>query len=140
MVLLAEAFTRPAMMRALAKVGFHQSYTYYTWRNGKAEIEDYFTELAARDRGRTCGRASGRHAGHPHAYMQSGGRAAFALRAVLAATGSPTWGVYTGFELVENVAAPGAEEYIDSEKYQLRPRDFAAASTAGRAWSRSSPG
>ena len=129
---LAEAFTRPAMMRTLAKVGFHQSYTYFTWRNSREEIEDYLTELS----GETA------HYLRPnlftntpdilHAYLQHGGRPAFEARAVLAATLSPTWGVYSGFELCENVpAAPGSEEYLDSEKYQYRPRDWAAAEASG---------
>jgi starch synthase (maltosyl-transferring) len=129
---LAEAFTRPAMMHELAKIGFHQSYTYFTWRNSKDELETYISELAA--------------AGHYmrpnffvntpdilHAYLQQGGPGAFAIRAVLAATLSPTWGVYSGFELYEHLPVrPGSEEYLDSEKYQLRPRDFAAAIADGR--------
>ncbi|MFD0414431.1 alpha-1,4-glucan--maltose-1-phosphate maltosyltransferase [Streptomyces sp. NPDC127108] len=129
---LAEAFTRPAMLRTLAAIGFHQSYTYFTWRNTKGELTDYLRELA----GETA------HYLRPnffvntpdilHAYLQDGGRPAFAARAVLAATLSPTWGVYSGFELCENTPArPGSEEYLDSEKYQLRPRDWAAAERTG---------
>jgi starch synthase (maltosyl-transferring) len=129
---LAEAFTRPAIMHELAKIGFHQSYTYYTWRNAKDELESYISELAA----------SG-HYMRPnffvntpdilHEYLQTGGPGAFAIRAILAATLSPTWGVYSGFELYEHLPVrPGSEEYLDSEKYQLRPRDFAAAIADGR--------
>jgi starch synthase (maltosyl-transferring) len=129
---LAEAFTRPAMMHELAKIGFHQSYTYYTWRNSKEEIETYVRELAA-----------AAHYMRPnffvntpdilHEYLQHGGPGAFSIRAILAATLSPTWGVYSGYELYEHLPVrPGSEEYLDSEKYQLRPRDFAAAIADGR--------
>ena len=129
---LAEAFTRPAMMRHLATVGFHQSYTYFTWRNEKWELEAYFTELSQQTA----------HVLRPncfvntqdilHAYLQYGGPPAFKIRAVLAATLSPTWGVYSGFELYEHVALrPGSEEYLDSEKYAYRPRDYAAAEAEG---------
>ncbi len=131
-VFLAEAFTRPAMMHELAKVGFHQSYTYFTWRNTKAEIESYADELVA-----------AAHYMRPNffvntpdilsEYLVHGGAAAFAIRAVLAATLSPSWGVYSGYELYEHVnVRPGSEEYLDSEKYQLRPRDFASAVAEGR--------
>jgi starch synthase (maltosyl-transferring) len=129
---LAEAFTRPAMMHALAQVGFTQSYTYYTWRNGKDELQDYLGELVEAS-----------HYMRPNffvntpdilpEYLQTGGPAAFRIRAVLAATLSPTWGVYSGYELYENQPVrPGSEEYLDSEKYQLRPRDFATAMGEGR--------
>jgi starch synthase (maltosyl-transferring) len=130
-VFLAEAFTKPAMMHALAKIGFGQSYTYFTWRNSKQEIYEYFTEL----------RESAAHmrpnvfVNTPdilHAYLQYGGPAAFKVRAVLAAMLSPTWGVYSGYELYEHVALrPGSEEYLDSEKYQYRPRDWAAYEPGG---------
>ncbi|MER7350899.1 alpha-1,4-glucan--maltose-1-phosphate maltosyltransferase, partial [Streptomyces aurantiacus] len=130
---LAEAFTRPAMLRTLAAIGFHQSYTYFTWRNSKDELTDYLRELST----------DTAHYLRPnffvntpdilHAYLQHGGRPAFEARAVLAATLSPTWGVYSGFELCENVSVrPGSEEYLNSEKYQLRPRDWAAAEREGR--------
>jgi starch synthase (maltosyl-transferring) len=129
---LAEAFTRPAMMHELAKVGFHQSYTYFTWRTTKDELETYARELVA----------SADHmrpnffVNTPdilHDYLVHGGPAAFAIRAVLAAMLSPAWGVYSGYELYEHLnARPGSEEYLDSEKYQLRPRDFAAAIADGR--------
>ncbi len=129
---LAEAFTRPAMMRTLAKVGFHQSYTYFTWRNSREEIEDYLTELSRETAHYLRPNLFANTPDILHAYLQHGGRPAFEARAVLAATLSPTWGVYSGFELCENVpAAPGSEEYLDSEKYQYRPRDWAAAEASG---------
>ncbi|MEO6885175.1 MAG: alpha-1,4-glucan--maltose-1-phosphate maltosyltransferase [Jatrophihabitantaceae bacterium] len=129
---LAEAFTRPAMMHELAKVGFHQSYTYFTWRTGRDELADYARELVA----------SADHmrpnffVNTPdilHDYLVHGGPAAFAIRAVLASMLSPNWGVYSGYELYEHLnAKPGSEDYLDSEKYQLRPRDFAGAIEDGR--------
>jgi len=129
---LAEAFTRPPMMRALAEVGFHQSYSYFTWRNEKWEIEEYFEELS--DVASAYMRPN-LFVNTPDiltAYLQYGGPSAFAIRATLAATLAPTWGVYAGFELFEHVAVkPGSEEYLDSEKYQLRPRDWDAANASG---------
>ena len=122
---LAEAFTRPAMMHNLAVIGFHQSYTYFTWRNSAGELTEYLREL------------SGPAAAYMRPnffvntpdilteYLQHGGPPAFRVRAALAATLSPTWGVYSGYELCENVpVVPGSEEYLDSEKYQYRPRDW----------------
>ena len=130
---LAEAFTRPAMMSGLGAIGFHQSYTYFTWRTAKWEIEEYLREVSAETS----------HLMRPnffvntpdilHASLQYGGPAAFKVRAVLAATGSPSWGVYAGYELFEHVAVrPGSEEYLDSEKYQIRVRDWDAAEKEGR--------
>ncbi|HSU11994.1 MAG TPA: alpha-amylase family glycosyl hydrolase, partial [Pseudonocardia sp.] len=129
---LAEAFTRPAMMHQLARIGYTQSYTYFTWRTERGELEEYGRELAA-----NC------HYMRPnffvntpdilHASLQLGGPPMFRIRAALAAMMSPTWGVYSGFELFEHVAVrPGSEEYLDSEKYQLRPRDWVAAESSGR--------
>ncbi|WP_344689896.1 alpha-1,4-glucan--maltose-1-phosphate maltosyltransferase [Blastococcus jejuensis] len=129
---LAEAFTRPAMMHQLARIGYTQSYTYFTWRTERGELEDYGRELAT-----NC------HYMRPnffvntpdilHESLQFGGPPMFKIRAVLASMMSPTWGVYSGFELFEHVAVrPGSEEYLDSEKYQLRPRDWAAAEASGR--------
>lgn len=129
---LAEAFTRPAMMHQLARIGFTQSYTYFTWRTGREELEEYGRELAAAS-----------HYMRPnffvntpdilHESLQFGGPPMFKIRAVLAAMMSPTWGVYSGYELFEHVAVkPGSEEYLDSEKYQLRPRDWAGAEASGR--------
>jgi starch synthase (maltosyl-transferring) len=130
-IFLAEAFTRPAMMHTLAKVGFHQSYTYYAWRNTKAELTEYLTELSgdAADYMRPSFWPTTHDILTP--YMQYGGRPAFRLRAVLAATMVPTYGIYTGYELVENVARPGVEEQIDNEKYEFKPRDWAAAEASG---------
>jgi len=130
---LAEAFTRPAMMHALAAIGFHQSYTYFTWRNTAAEITGYLRELSGP--AAACMRPNF-FVNTPDilgGYLQHAGPAAFAVRAVLAAMLSPSWGVYSGFELCENVpAAPGSEEYMDSEKYQYRPRDWDQARRSGR--------
>jgi starch synthase (maltosyl-transferring) len=123
---LSEAFTRPPMMRALAKVGFTQSYTYFTWRNAKAELEEYLTELSTSPVAEYM--RPNFFVNTPdilHAYLQHGGPAAFKVRAVLAATLSPSWGVYSGYELLESQALrPGSEEYLNSEKYQYRPRDW----------------
>jgi starch synthase (maltosyl-transferring) len=126
-IFLAEAFTRPAMMYRLAKIGFTQSYTYFTWRNTKGEITDYLREL-------TTTAVADYYRPHffvntpdinPY-YLQSSGRAGFLIRAVLAATLSGLWGVYSGFELCEAAPLPGREEYLDSEKYEVRRRDFNA--------------
>jgi starch synthase (maltosyl-transferring) len=128
---LAEAFTRPAMMQELARIGFTQSYTYFTWRNSAWELRQYGEELvAAADHMRP-----NFFANTPdilNEYLVRGGRSAFAIRAVLASMLSPTYGIYSGYELFENVPVrPGSEEYLDSEKYQLRPRDFEAAERTG---------
>ncbi|MEU3310236.1 alpha-1,4-glucan--maltose-1-phosphate maltosyltransferase [Nocardiopsis sp. NPDC006832] len=129
---LAEAFTRPAMMRTLARVGFHQSYTYFTWRNGKDELTDYLTELSRETAHYLRPNLFANTPDILNAYLQDGGRPAFEARAVLAATLSPTWGIYSGFELCENTpAAPGSEEYLHSEKYEYRPRDWAGADASG---------
>jgi starch synthase (maltosyl-transferring) len=114
-------------------VGFHQSYTYFTWRNAKWELEEYFSEVAHQTS----------HVLRPSFwvntpdilpfFLQYGGPAAFKIRAVLAATGSPSWGVYAGFELFEHVALrPGSEEYLDTEKFQIRVRDWDGAAAEGR--------
>ncbi|MFD9909402.1 maltotransferase domain-containing protein [Streptomyces sp. NPDC059063] len=130
---LAEAFTRPAMLRTLAAIGFHQSYTYFTWRNGKEELTDYLRELSTETAHYLRPNFFVNTPDILHAYLQEGGRPAFRVRAVLAATLSPTWGVYSGFELCENTPLrPGSEEYLHSEKYQLRPRDWASAEREGR--------
>ncbi|SDN18461.1 alpha-1,4-glucan--maltose-1-phosphate maltosyltransferase [Actinacidiphila guanduensis] len=132
-VFLAEAFTRPAMMGTLGKIGFQQSYTYFTWRNTKDELTEYVRELSGEAAGWMRPNFFVNTPDILHAYLQEGGRPAFEVRAVLAATLSPSWGVYAGFELCENTPAhPGSEEYLDSEKYQLRPRDWAAAEAEGR--------
>jgi len=128
---LAEAFTRPARLFGLAKLGFSQSYTYFTWRTAKWELTEFGESIAE-------------HADYSrqnlwvntpdilHESLQHGGPGMFAIRAALAATMSPEWGVYSGYELFEGQAVrEGSEEYLDSEKYELRPRDFEAALTSG---------
>jgi len=130
---LAEAFTRPPMMQALARVGFHQSYTYFTWRNTRTELEAYLTELTDETSDFLRPNFFVNTQDILHAFLQQGGPPAFKIRAALAATASPTWGVYSGYELFENIPLrPGSEEYLDSEKYQYRPRDYAGAEEAGR--------
>ncbi len=124
-IFLSEAFTRPKMMRALAKAGFSQSYTYFTWRNFKREIAAYVEELAhgeARDYLRPNFWPSTPDILPP--FLQTGGRAAFRIRLVLAATLSASWGMYNGYELCEAEAVPGREEYLHSEKYQYKLRDW----------------
>ena len=126
-IFLSEAFTRPAMMYRLAKIGFAQSYTYFTWRNTKAELTEYLTELA---------QGEPRHFYRPHFFvntpdinpwfLQTSGRGGFLIRAALAATLSGLWGLYSGFELCEAAALPGKEEYLDSEKYEVRRRNWQA--------------
>jgi len=129
-IFLSEAFTRPKPMYRLAKVGFSQSYTYFTWRHGKQELIDYLTELTT-DKGDA---AQPCHFFRPHFFvntpdinpyfLQRSGRAGFRIRAALAATLSGLWGVYSGFELCEASAVPGKEEYLDSEKYEIRSWDW----------------
>jgi starch synthase (maltosyl-transferring) len=132
-IFLAEAFTRPAMMHTLAQIGFQQSYTYFTWRTTKQELTDYCTELSGRAAAYMRPNFFVNTPDILHAYLQRGGRPAFEVRAVLAATLSPTWGVYSGYELCEDrPLREGSEEYLDSEKYQLRPRDWDAAAREGR--------
>ncbi len=125
-IFLGEAFTRPKMMKVLAKAGFSQSYTYFTWRNSKYELTEYMTELTTTEM---------RDYFRPNfftntpdiltAILQTGGRPAFKMRLVLAATLSPSYGIYSGYELCENQAvAPGSEEYLNSEKYQIKARDW----------------
>ena len=129
---LAEAFTRPAMMRTLAKIGFHQSYTYFTWRNSVEELTEYALELSEQTAPYMRPNFFVNTPDILHAYLQYGGLPAFRIRAVLASMLSPTWGIYSGFELGENVPLrPGSEEYLDSEKYQYRPRDWAGAARLG---------
>ncbi|MGZ6791838.1 MAG: alpha-1,4-glucan--maltose-1-phosphate maltosyltransferase, partial [Mycobacteriales bacterium] len=127
---LAEAFTRPAMMHELARIGFTQSYTYFTWRVGKDELQEYARELVAA----SSYMRPNFFVNTPdilHATLQYGGPPMFKTRAVLASLLSPTWGVYSGYELYEHVAVkPGSEEYADSEKYRYRPRDWSQPSLA----------
>jgi starch synthase (maltosyl-transferring) len=127
-IFLAEAFTRPRMMQTLAKLGFNQSYTYFAWRDSKGELTDYLTELAHGEMADYF---------HPNfwpntpdiltSYLQQGGPPAFRIRLVLAALLSPSYGIYSGYELSENTPLePGSEEYWESEKYRFRPRDWDA--------------
>jgi starch synthase (maltosyl-transferring) len=126
-IFLSEAFTRPKMMKALAKAGFNQSYTYFTWRNSKRELIEYFTELTQTEMSEYF---------RPNLWpntpdilpfvLQDGGRPSFMIRVALAATLSPLYGIYSGYELCENEALPGREEYLDSEKYQYKERDWNA--------------
>jgi starch synthase (maltosyl-transferring) len=125
-IFLAEAFTRPAVMRYLAKTGFTQSYTYFTWRNSKAELTEYFTELTKTEM-KDYFRPN-LFANTPDIlpeYLQRGGRPAFETRLLLAATLGATYGIYSGFELCEGSAvSPGSEEYANSEKYEYRKWDW----------------
>jgi starch synthase (maltosyl-transferring) len=126
-IFLSEAFTRPKMMKVLAKAGFTQSYTYFTWRTSKQELAEYFTELTQTEmvqyfRGNLFTNTPDILPFH----LQTGGRPMFQIRAVLAATLSSVYGIYSGFELAENAALAGREEYLDSEKYQLKERDWNA--------------
>ncbi len=127
-VFLSESFTRPNRMKSLAKLGFNQSYTYFTWKNSAQELREFFGELAHTSMVEyyrpNC------FANTPdilHEYLQHGGRPAFRIRLVLAATLSPVYGIYSGYELCENVPVKqGSEEYVDSEKYEIKVRDFSA--------------
>ncbi|HWX83669.1 MAG TPA: maltotransferase domain-containing protein [Xanthobacteraceae bacterium] len=126
-IFLSEAFTRPKMMYRLAKIGFTQSYTYFTWRNAKQELTEYFTELTT---------SEVKDYFRPHLFvntpdinpyfLQTSGRPGFLIRAALAATLSGLWGMYSGFELCEAAPLPGREEYLDSEKYEIRVRNYDA--------------
>jgi starch synthase (maltosyl-transferring) len=130
-VFLAEAFTRPALMQSLAGAGFQQSYSYFTWRNTKAELEEFLVQIS--DDWSAFYRPN-LFVNTPDIlteYLQFGGVAAYKIRATLAATAAPTWGMYSGFELFEDVARPGSEENIDNEKFEYRPRDFAKAEKMG---------
>ena len=130
-IFLAEAFTRPPRMYGLSKAGFSQSYTHFTWKTTKAELTD-FAQLLVDVADVSRPNLFVNTPDILHATLQQGGPAAFALRATLAATMSPLWGVYSGYELYEDrPMAEGSEEYHDSEKYQLRHRDFAAALEKG---------
>ena len=126
-IFLSEAFTVPKMMQELAKAGFNQSYTYFTWRNSKSELAEYFTELTQSDL-KEFFRANF-FTNTPDIlpeFLQNGGRPAFLIRAVLASMACPVYGIYSGFELCENSPVPGREEYTDSEKYQFKGRDWNA--------------
>ncbi|MCM3778960.1 alpha-1,4-glucan--maltose-1-phosphate maltosyltransferase [Microbacterium hydrocarbonoxydans] len=130
-IFLAEAFTRPAVMRALAAVGFQQSYSYFTWRNTKAELEEFLGSISHD----TSDYMRPNLFVNTHdiltEYLQFGGRAAYRIRACIGATAAPVYGVYAGYELFENVARPGSEENIDNEKYEFKLRDWDAAEQSG---------
>ena len=131
-IFLAEAFTRPAMMAALGKVGFQQSYTYFTWRTTAEELTEYLTELSGPASAYMRPNFFANTPDILHEYLQHGGPAAFKIRAVLASMLSPSWGIYSGYELFESTPLrPGSEEYLDSEKYQYRPRDWDTAARDG---------
>jgi starch synthase (maltosyl-transferring) len=125
-VFLSESFTRPNRMKSLAKLGFSQSYTYFTWKNTSWELRDYLTELTTKPM--TDFYRPNFFTNTPdilHEYLQTGGRAAFRIRLLLAATMSPSYGIYSGFELCENRAIhQGSEEYLNSEKYEIRQRNY----------------
>ncbi len=124
-IFLSEAFTRPKVMKRLAKLGFQQSYTYFTWRNTKQELTEYLTELT-KDEPKEYMRPNF-FVNTPDInpfYLQTSGRPGFQVRALLASTLSPVWGMYNGFELCEARAIPGKEEYLDSEKYEIRAWDW----------------
>src|ERR1700723_1721123 len=126
-IFLSEAFTAPKMMYRLAKGGFSQSYTYFTWRNTKQELTDYSVELTTTEV---------KDFFRPHLFvntpdinprfLQTSGRPGFLIRAALAATLSGLWGIYSGFEFCEAAPLPGREEYLNSEKYEIRVRDYDA--------------
>ena len=127
-IFLAEAFTRPKRMQGLAKLGFTQSYTYFTWKNSSWELKEYVSELALGEMAEYY--RPNFFANTPdilHEVLQHGGRAAFRIRLLLAGTLSPTYGIYSGYELCENAPVrSGSEEYLDSEKYEVKVRDWQA--------------
>lgn len=130
-VFLAEAFTRPAPLQSLAAAGFQQSYTYFTWRNTKAELEEFLSGLAHDTADFLRPNLFVNTPDILTEYLQFGGRPAYRIRAAIAATAAPTYGVYAGYELYENVARPGSEENIDNEKYEYKLRDWAGAEEHG---------
>jgi len=130
-VFLSEAFTRPAMMHALGKAGFQQSYTYFTWRTTKHELTDYGTEVAQESSAFFRPNFWVNTPDILPFHLQSGAPSIFAMRALLAATMTPSWGMYAGYELYEHVPIrEGAEEYLDSEKYEIKVRDWSKPSLA----------
>jgi starch synthase (maltosyl-transferring) len=131
-VFLAEAFTKPAMMHALGKAGFHQSYTYFTWRTSKAELMEYGREVSQETSAFFRPNFWVNTPDILPFHLQSGNPAMFALRAVLAATLTPSWGMYAGYELYEHRRfKEGGEEYLDSEKYEIKVRDWDGAAKKG---------
>ncbi|MDD7929762.1 DUF3416 domain-containing protein [Microbacterium sp. NE2TL11] len=130
-VFLAEAFTRPAPMQGLAMAGFQQSYSYFTWRNTKDELEEFLTSVAHDTADFMRPNLFVNTPDILTEYLQYGGRPAYKIRAAIAATAGASYGVYAGYELVENVARPGSEENIDNEKYEYKLRDWAGAEERG---------
>ncbi|MGA7147358.1 MAG: maltotransferase domain-containing protein [Microbacterium sp.] len=130
-VFLAEAFTRPAPLQSLASAGFQQSYTYFTWRNTKIELEEFLTALATSTDDFVRPNLFVNTPDILTEYLQFGGRPAYVIRAAIAATAAPVYGVYAGYELFENVARPGSEENIDNEKYEYKIRDWEGAVERG---------
>ena len=130
-IFLAEAFTRPAPLHALARAGFQQSYSYFTWRNTKAELEEFLASITHETADYLRPNLFVNTPDILTEYLQYGGRPAYRIRVALAATGAPLYGVYAGYELFENVARPGSEENIDNEKYEYKFRDWAAAEASG---------
>jgi starch synthase (maltosyl-transferring) len=122
-------------MHTLGKIGFQQSYTYFTWRNSKPELEQYLLEVSRQTPDFFRPNFWVNTPDILSEYLQFGGRPAFKIRAAIAATAAPLWGMYSGFELYESVARPGAEENIDNEKYEYRPRDWRAAEKSGNSLS-----
>jgi starch synthase (maltosyl-transferring) len=131
-IFLAEAFTRPAMMHGLGKAGFQQSYTYFTWRNSTQELKAYLQEVSHESSDFFRPNFWPTTPDILPEYLQYGGRGGHKIRAAIAATAVPSWGMYAGYELVESVARTGVEEHVDSEKYEYKPRDFEAAEKAGK--------
>ncbi|MBD3751558.1 MAG: DUF3416 domain-containing protein, partial [Micrococcales bacterium] len=130
-VFLAEAFTRPAPLQGLAMAGFQQSYTYFTWRNTKEELEEFLSSLAHETADFLRPNLFVNTPDILTEYLQYGGHAAYVIRAAIAATAAPVYGVYAGYELFENVARPGSEENIDNEKYEYKFRDWDAIDASG---------
>lgn len=130
-IFLAEAFTRPAPLQSLAAAGFQQSYTYFTWRNTKADLEEFLSGLAHETADFVRPNLFVNTPDILTEFLQFGGRPAYRIRAAIAATAAPTYGVYAGYELYENVARPGSEENIDNEKYEYKFRDWTAAEANG---------
>ncbi|WP_244946277.1 alpha-1,4-glucan--maltose-1-phosphate maltosyltransferase [Microbacterium saccharophilum] len=130
-VFLAEAFTRPAPLQGLAMAGFQQSYSYFTWRNTKAELEEFLGWISDETADFMRPNLFVNTPDILTEYLQYGGRPAYKIRAAIAATGAGSYGVYAGYELFENVARPGSEENIDNEKYEYKLRDWAAAEASG---------
>ena len=130
-VFLAEAFTRPAPLQALAQSGFQQSYSYFTWRNTKEELEEFLGWVSDDTADFMRPNLFVNTPDILTEYLQFGGRPAYKVRAAIAATAGASYGVYAGYELYENVARPGSEENIDNEKYEYKFRDWAGAEAAG---------